>query len=111
LKPLRIKQVPLPNKRLAFIVAVADWNKEASMTALYLGTRTRTFIATLPPKRTSQFSEKRNYHIIITLLPKISSLVSEKRKTASFAQMLFYAILATKSIVKVHVHPDDSGRH
>jgi hypothetical protein len=25
--------------------------------------------------------------------------------------MLFCAILATKSIVKVHVHPDDSGRN
>jgi hypothetical protein len=52
-------------------------------------------------------SETTHYHYA----PAESSLVSEKRKTASFAQMLFYAILATKLIVKVHVYPDDSGRY
>jgi hypothetical protein len=92
-------------------MAVADWNKEASTTALYLSTRTRTFIDTLPPRISSQFGEKRNYLIIITLPPKISSQFSEKRKTASFSQILFYAILATKSIVKMHVHLYNSGGH
>jgi hypothetical protein len=61
------------------------------MIALYLGTRTRTFIS--------------------ILLPKISSPVSEKRKTASFTKCSFSSILATKLSVKVHVYPCDSGRH
>jgi len=53
------------------------------MIALYLRTRTKTFISTLPPK--------------------ISSPISEKRKTASFTKCSFSSILATKLSVKVHV--------
>jgi hypothetical protein len=61
------------------------------MIALYLGTRTRTFIS--------------------ILLPKISSPVSEKRKTASFTKCSFSSIFATKMIFKMHGYPGDFGRH